>query len=148
MQDLRAMPNVAWAAMRRVIYQAIGIGILPGIAVGRADHQVDPLALRDSHIARFHIFDGAAKQRGHDAGVAQQLFDGARHEVRLAAQARPLRGMAEQGEPAVGQQAGKGLRHAHQGRLAHAHHAVLEDPPQFGRRRAGRGACGLRPPPR
>ena len=120
--------------------EAVRVGKLPGVAIRGCHQQVHQLTLADAHACKVKLLDGPAEERGNDAGVAEQFLDGAGHQCRRIAEARPLGRMTQQGGPGIRQQPGEGLRNAYHRGFAHARDLRIENSLEFG------GGLGGAPP--
>ena len=104
-------PNcTCWPGVGPVDAQPVGVGAPAlGVVVGRADAQVEDVALGDGRPPILHLGGGDPAHELVRAVVAEQLEDGLRHQRRIGLQRGELLRVREQGHEPVADKRGRRL---------------------------------------
>ena len=70
--------------------EPVRVGKLLRVAVRRGQHQHGEISLRDPDAAKIDVRGGPPEDPANNSGVAQQLLNRPRHQIRMGAQAREL----------------------------------------------------------
>ena len=118
-------PESHVAIVRARDVEPVGIGEMPGIAVGRPDGGNDQGPAGDLPALNLDISGGEPSRPLHRAVIAQELLDRGGDEAGIALELLELVGMTEQGEQPVADEVHRGLVPGDEQQHAHGQHLAL-----------------------